>query len=347
MNVHSIVKSPSARRHFLDAAAPESCCFLMPKSRPLKLDDAILGQFPPAARYLVGISGGRDSVALLHALRAAGYEKLVVCHLDHELRGRHSRADAQFVEKLAKKLRLPAEIRTSDVRALAKKTKLSLETAARVARYAFFIGVARQRRCRTIFLAHHADDLAETALLNLFRGASPGGLASLRPVTSHRIGKTELTVVRPLLGIWRREIDAYVRQHDLKFRDDATNSQVASRRNRIRHRILPYIEKQLGRDVRTSIWRAAQIWLEEEVLLDSLLSEKMERELRVAALRALPVALQRRQLHRWLREHEISEISFDLVEKIRALLAPKAPVAKINLARNRHVRRRAGKLFIE
>ncbi|MDQ2868876.1 MAG: tRNA lysidine(34) synthetase TilS [Verrucomicrobiota bacterium] len=319
----------------------------MPKARVLKLDDAILQQFPPGARYLIGLSGGRDSIALLHALRAAGYHNLVVCHLDHELRGRHSRADAHFVENLAKTLRLPAEIGTSDVRALAQKAKLSLETAARVARYAFFIGVARQRRCRTIFLAHHADDLAETALLNLFRGASPGGLASLRPVTSHRIGKTELTVVRPLLGIWRREIDAYVKQHDLKFREDATNARVGSRRNRIRHRILPYIEKQLGRDVRTSIWRAAQIWLEEELLLDSLLEEEIERELRIASLRALPVALQRRQLHRWLREHEIGEVSFDLIEKIRALLAPQAPTAKINLARNRHLRRRAGKLFIE
>src|SRR5438094_3312059 len=160
----------------------------------------ILKNFPPTRPHLIGVSGGRDSIVLLHWLTFLGYQKLIVCHLDHELRGRASQADARFVASMAAKLRLDCEIGRTDVRALAAQLKLSVETAARAARFAFFVRVARQKRCRTIFLGHHADDLVETALLNLFRGASPGGLAALRGVSLHRIGKTELTIVRPLLG---------------------------------------------------------------------------------------------------------------------------------------------------
>src|SRR5438477_12186356 len=226
---------------------------------------------PPASRIvetltqthppLVVFSDGRDSVVLLHWLTSLGYQNLIVCHLDHELRGRASQADARFVASMAAKLRLDCEIGRTDVRALAAQSKLSVETAARAARFAFFVRVARQKRCRTIFLGHHADDLAETALLNLLRVASPGGVAAMRSVSVHRIGKTELTIVRPLLGIWRREIDLYIRQNDLAFREDASNAELGPTRNRIRHRVLPYIEKQLGRGVRKAIWRVTQIWI--------------------------------------------------------------------------------------
>ena len=94
----------------------------------------------------------------------------------------------------------------------------------------------------------------------------------MRRISIHRIGKTELTILRPLLGVWRSEIDSYVSQHGLKFREDATNRLLHSSRNKLRHRILPDIEKQFGRDVRKTIWRAAQIWSEEEAVLDSLVS---------------------------------------------------------------------------
>src|SRR5439155_10498011 len=110
-----------------------------------------------------------------------------------------------------------------------------------------------------------------------------------------RIVKTELTIVRPLLGIWRREIDLYIRQNNLSFREDATNAELGPTRNRIRHRVLPYIEKQLGRDVRKAIWRVTQIWIEEEDLLKSLVSGEADAsELDVVSLRKMPVALQRR-----------------------------------------------------
>jgi len=304
--------------------------------------------YPPTHPHLIGVSGGRDSVVLLHWLTSLGYQKLIVCHLDHELRGRASQADARFVASRAAKLRLDCEIGRTDVRALAAQSKLSIETAARAARFAFFVRVARQKRCRTIFLGHHADDLVETALLNLLRGASPGGVAAMRSVSVHRIGKTELTIVRPLLGIWRREIDLYIRQNDLAFREDASNAELGPTRNRIRHRVLPYIEKQLGRGVRKAIWRVTQIWIEEEDLLESLVSDRVgASELDVVSLRKMPVALQRRVIVGWLRARGIANIGFDVVDSIRGLLDPECKGAKVNLPRRRYACRRAKKIFVE
>ena len=315
--------------------------------QPLQL--TVLRQFPPTAPYLVGVSGGRDSITLLHHLVELGYRKLVVCHLDHGLRGRQSRADARFVEKLAQKYDLKAEVGVADVRALAAKEKISIETAARNARYRFFAEVARRRRCRTIFLGHHADDLAETFLINLFRGTGTAGLAAMREVTAHRVGKLELEVVRPLLSIWREEIDEYVKAHHLKFREDATNKSLVPLRNRVRQKIIPLLEKHFGRPLRKSIWRAASLASEEEGFFDELLPPEFSpgTQLAIEPLRAMPVAVQRRMLHRWLRAGDISGVSFDLVERVRALLDPESKAAKTNLPQGRHVRRRAKKLFIE
>jgi tRNA(Ile)-lysidine synthase len=314
---------------------------------PLIEPEQLLRDFPLTRRHLIGVSGGRDSIALLNLLFDAGYRKLVVCHLNHQLRGAASRADARFVEKTARDLGLDREIGSTDVGVLAKRSKLSIETAARFARLAFFVEVARHRRCPRIFLAHHADDLVETGLLNLFRGASPGGMAAMRRISTHRIGRTRLTILRPLLGVWRSEIDRYVNERRLKFREDASNRNLQASRNKIRHRILPDIEKQFGRDVRKSIWRAAQIWSEEEALLNSLVPTDVTASISVEALRNLPVALQRRMILRWLRAQKVTDVSFDTVENVRALIEPGTRVAKVNLPRNRHVRRRAGKIFIE
>ena len=317
--------------------------------RGLIESERFLRDFPPSSRYLIGVSGGRDSIALLNLMVDLGYKKLVVCHLNHQLRGASSRDDARFVEKVARNLRLDCEIGSTDVGALAKRSKLSIETAARFARLAFFVEVARRRRCSRMFLAHHADDLVETALLNLFRGAGPGGMAAMRKFSIHRIGKTELTILRPLLGVWRSEIDSYVRQNELKFREDSTNAALHSSRNKIRHRILPDIEKQFSRDVRKTIWRAAQIWSEEEAVLDSLVSTETisAANLSVAPLRKMAVALQRRTIHRWLRARKVADVSFDTVENVRSLLEPGAKAAKVNLPRDQHARRRAGKIFLD
>src|SRR6266508_2525442 len=132
----------------------------------IQINPQLLSIFPPDSRYLVGVSGGRDSIVLLHYLLDLGYRKLIVCHLNHQLRGRSSDADARFVEKLAAQYDVDLEMGSANVRAIAPKQKMSIETAAREARYKFFAQVAKQRRAQTIFLAHHADDLVETLLIN-------------------------------------------------------------------------------------------------------------------------------------------------------------------------------------
>jgi tRNA(Ile)-lysidine synthase len=306
-----------------------------------------LRKFPSRCRYLIGVSGGRDSVALLHWLVELGYRKLIVCHVNHQLRGRSSQADARFVEKLAAKYQTNFEIGSANVRALGKKKKMSIETAAREARYAFFAQVARRRRCHSIFLAHHADDLVETFLSNLIRGAGLTGLSAMRQVTMRRVNDVELTIVRPLLSSWRKEIDSYVREHRLKFREDASNKILAPLRNRIRHRVIPYLEKTLGRNIRQNIWRTAMIAAEEEKWIEGKLSDSIDALLSVPKIRALPIALQRRTILKWLRAQNISEVGFELIERVRSLADRDARIAKVNLPRDRHARRRAGRIFVE
>jgi tRNA(Ile)-lysidine synthase len=307
----------------------------------------LLRDFPPSRPYLIGVSGGRDSVALLHSLVDLGYKNLIICHLDHQLRGRSSAADARFVEKLAARYDVDLAIESANVRALAKK--LSIETAAREARYSFFAKVAKRRKCRTIFLAHHADDLVETFLINLFRGAGSTGLSGMREVTTRRIDGVDLIIARPLLGIWRSDIDKYVRKHRLRFREDASNKNLAPLRNRVRRRIIPYLEKTLGRNIRQNIWRTATIMAEEENFFETLLPEKLSdlTALAVEPLRKMSLAVQRRMLHKWLRAADVADIGFDLVERVRALLDVTNRVAKTNLPQDRHARRRAGQIFIE
>jgi tRNA(Ile)-lysidine synthase len=304
-------------------------------------------RFPREGRYLIGVSGGRDSVALLHWLINLGYKKLIVCHLNHQLRGRSSDADARFVEKLARKYHVDFELGAVKVRTLAKKKKTSIEAAAREARYSFFAKAAKRHRCRAIFLAHHADDLVETFLLNLIRGAGLTGLAAMRDVSKRHVDGVDLTIVRPLLSVWRRDIDKYVRECHLTFREDATNKNLAPTRNRIRNRIIPYLEKILGRNIRQNIWRTAAITAEEEKWLDNEVPDSTDADLAVPKLRALPIALQRRAILKWLRAQNVSEVGFHVIERVRSLADRETPIAKVNLPRDRHVRRRAGKIFIE
>jgi tRNA(Ile)-lysidine synthase len=317
------------------------------RRRCIQFESDTLRKFPPRCRYLIGVSGGRDSVSLLHWLVELGYRKLIVCHLNHRLRGRSSDADARFVERLAAKYQIDFEIGSANIRALGKKKKMSIETAAREARYTFFAETARRRNCRTIFVAHHADDLVETFLINLFRGAGNAGLSAMREISTRRIDGIDLTIARPFLCVWRKEIDDYVDEHRLRFREDATNKNLTPLRNRIRHRIVPYLEKTVGRSIRQNIWRTAIIAADEEKWIESELPDSTHADLSVVKLRALPIALQRRALLKWLRAQNVSDVGFDAIERVRSLADRDVRIAKVNLPENRHARRRAGKIFIE
>ena len=186
------------------------------------------------------MSGGRDSVALLHALTAAGYRRLVVCHLDHGLRGEAGAEDARFVERLAPSV--GCRWRSDAPTCRSSRARRSCHSKPRRARHvtSFSRRQPRRRRCRTLFLAHHADDQVETFLFNLLRGSGPAGLAGMAAESTRTVGRRKLRIIRPLLGVWREEIDAYIDAHRLEWREDATNADPAlATRNRLRAEVLP------------------------------------------------------------------------------------------------------------
>ena len=193
-------------------------------------------------RVLVGVSGGPDSVALVHLLVSLKEELrlwLSVVHVDHQLRPDSAR-DAAFVEELAQRLEVPVTIVTRDVRAAITARGLSLEDGARRIRYDAFLEVARQHQVTRLALAHTADDQAETVMMRLIRGAGITGLTAI-PLTRPL---EEVLVIRPLLGVRRQEVLAYLAAHGVAVRQDATNQDLRFLRNRIRAKLLPLLEHE-------------------------------------------------------------------------------------------------------
>jgi len=215
------------------------------------------------------------------------------------------------------------------------------EADARAARYSFFAQTARRLGTAHLVLAHHADDQVETFLLQLLRGSGAAG-RGMDPI-SRRDG---LVLHRPWLGVWKREITAYARHHRLTWRDDATNADTRHRRNLIRRRVLPYLQKQFSPQVADNLLRAAEISRAESEWLDALCPAAAHPELAVKDLRAAPLAQQRRTLLRWLQQRGVKDISFADVEAVRGLLENLIP-ARVNLSAGRFARRRAGRIFVE
>lgn len=305
---------------------------------------------PPARAYLVGVSGGRDSLVLLDLLHKEGYKKLILCHLNHRLRGNASAADARFVARLGEQYDYAVETGTANVRELAKARKESIETAARNARWAFFANVSARTRCRRILLAHHADDQVETVLMSLFRGAGLSGLGGMEKIASRRIGHRKMEVIRPMLEIWREEIDAYAESNNLRHREDASNASGEYLRNRVRNELLPAIRQIFRKDVRQSIERLSKIVSADDKWLTRL-TEELDvsdgENLDVKKLRAESLAAQRRAIQSWLRRQKVADAGFEEIERVRSLIPLGAKVAKINLPGGKFARRQSGVLFIE
>ena len=219
--------------------------------------------FPRGARVLVAVSGGADSVALLHILRAleARGELSVagVGHFNHGLRGADADADERFCAELAASLGIPFESGRGDVAAAARTRGRSIEDAARTLRYAFLREAADRRQAEVIAVGHTLDDQAETFLLRLMRGAGPGGLAGIRPRSER--------VVRPLLDVSRNDLRAYVTENALPFREDATNADVRIPRNQIRHEVIPFLQRSTSSLVPT-LARAATVARQDAEYLD-------------------------------------------------------------------------------
>jgi len=286
---------------------------------------------------VVGVSGGPDSLCLLHVLLRLSSVlsfKIHVGHLNHCIRGWEGEEDAQFVAHIAQNWGVPVSIERVDVPALARRHKLALEEAARCARYTFLGRLARQINAAAIAVAHHADDQTETVLMHWIRGSGLAGLRGMLPVTplaeyrliadweapsgqSSALGHvlppepssnaTSPMLVRPLLTVTRSEIEAYCQEHNLQPRVDRSNLDTTYFRNRLRHELLPYLETY-NPNIREVLRRTAEVVAADYDLLQRCLEEAWTATIReeteeavvldLVAWRSLPISLQRSTLRR-------------------------------------------------
>lgn len=218
---------------------------------------------------LVAVSGGADSVALLHALHSlqpAYGIGLHVAHLEHGLRGEAAIEDMRFVESLCRKIGVPSTSRSISIPERAEASTLSVEAVARQTRYAFLNDVAKETGATKIATGHNANDQAETVLLNLIRGSGIAGLRGIRPAIEGKI-------IRPLIEAKRDEILLYLKEKGLEFRTDASNMDDAYDRNRVRKSLLPLVEAEFNPRIVDSLVRTASVFSLVAEYLDERVAE--------------------------------------------------------------------------
>ncbi len=251
-------------------------------------------------------------MVLLHTLKilSAKYKwKIVVAHFNHQLRGRASDADEKLVRRIAAKMKLPVVVENADVKSFAKKSKLSIEMAARKLRHEFFARTARKRKIKTIALAHHADDQVELFFLRLFRGSSSEGLRGMKWQSPSPVDKT-ISLVRPLLDFSKTELLEFAKENKIRFRDDATNFSNDFLRNRIRNELLTLLKKNYQPSLNKTILRVMEIFGAESEFVGNAAKNSREN------FKKMPVAIQRRILQVQLAKNGIAA-DFDLVESLR------------------------------
>jgi tRNA(Ile)-lysidine synthase len=227
-----------------------------------------LDELAVTGRLLVAVSGGADSVALLRGLaelRSRRSLDLVAAHLNHQLRGDDAVADAALVRELCKSLNIPLIEHQIDVRRIAAEQGIGIEQAARDARYEFLTATAVAQGCAWVLVAHTADDQVETVLHHILRGTGIDGLRGI-PVT--RPLSDGVTLARPLLGIGRARIEAYLSALPQAWRDDATNRDTSLTRNRIRHELLPILRDRFNPHIGAAIVHLAQQAAEIQSVID-------------------------------------------------------------------------------
>lgn len=285
-------------------------------------------------KVVVGVSGGVDSLALLH-LFVRAWQSLavapIVVHVNHLIRGAEADADARFVAGIAEEWGVPCHVERIDVPALAAERKLSLEEAARQARYTLLGQHAARLGARLIAVAHNADDQAETVLMHLLRGAGLAGLRGMLPVAPlsdyHLLEPVDasLSLIRPLLGVPRAAIEAYSTAHGLQPRFDRSNLDTTYFRNRLRHVVMPVLEG-VNPNVKAVLARTASVLAADYDVLQAEVEAAWQVVIREesgervcfdrAGWRALPLALRRATLRRaaWHLRAHLRDVSFRHVE---------------------------------
>jgi tRNA(Ile)-lysidine synthase len=252
----------------------------------------------PGNKVVVGVSGGPDSLCLLHVLwtcRDALGVELHIAHLNHLIRGADADADAHFVAEIAERWQIPCTIEARDVPATARKRRIAIEEAARCVRYAFLSDVARDVRAARIAVAHNADDQSETVLMHWLRGAGLAGLRGMLPAV--RVGDLRLAaraepsegpwLIRPLLEVPRAEIERYCQTHSLAPRFDRSNLDTTLYRNKLRHELLPYLERAFKPRFREILRRSARVIRDDYDLLCEQREQAWEHTVRDASSRAI------------------------------------------------------------
>lgn len=306
------------------------------------------GLLRPGERISAAVSGGADSVALLRVLLELRDELgivLSVAHFNHRIRGAQSDADEQFVRELAARHALEFHSGSGDAPGHAREHKLSLETAARQLRHAWFAGLVRQGKADKIATAHTQDDQAETVLMRVLRGTGTRGLAAMTP------GNDKLHLVRPLLGSTRAQVEDYLKSAGQDWREDASNRDLAHTRNRIRHELLPLLERSYNPAVKRALADLAEVAYGEEEVWEANVGEMFSRLVRagkpvrgggraaqgpvlaisLGALLAQPRAMQRRLLIRMAEQMGVT-LDFHHVEEVRRLAGDGKRGAALQLA---------------
>jgi len=317
--------------------------------------------FSPGEKVLVAVSGGPDSVSLLHLLYGLREEfelRLEVAHLQHGIRKEEGRQDALFVAGIAEKLGLPFHLKELDLPEVkAQRGAGNLEAMGREERYLYFSALARARGIEKIATGHTRDDQAETVLMWLLRGSGRKGLSGMPPV--RRIGGGDRAssaplLVRPLIEVCRDELLSSLARAGLEYRTDQTNLDPAPLRNWVRLRLLPQMKERFGAQVAERLSDLAEILREEEDILERLAHEELARVAQGRHLRAdlflrLGKAMQRRVLRAWCssRLGDVRGFSFFAVEEAIAFLARGPAQGRLAIPGGWDLVKRYGKVHIE
>jgi tRNA(Ile)-lysidine synthase len=294
----------------------------------------------PARSFLVGVSGGVDSLALLFLLNAAGF-LVIAAYFDHSLRPQ-SEAEAGYIGGLADQLKVPFVHAKQDVRGYAEKHGLTIEAAGRALRYSFLFEQAQKSSAQAVVVAHHADDQVETVLLHLLRGSGVQGLQGMSPYWLPNPWSISIPLLRPLLPFWKYELEAYLQALGVQAMQDETNLDPVYLRNRLRHTLLPSLE-QIQPGVKPALLRLARIAQDEQAWLEPLVDAGWQTCLRrqgehfivlsVPALREQPLGLQRRICRRALAAllPGLPDVDFNAVERMIAFIKLPARGGQLDL----------------
>lgn len=316
-----------------------------------KKSEASLPELTPApacrphlqGTVVLGLSGGRDSVALLHLLRQQGC-CVQACHVHHGIRGEAADADAAFCRALCERLGVGYTQHNIDVPALAASSKMSLELVARMARQDLLKQTARAHHTHTIALAHHANDQAETVLFRLARGAA--GHRGMREVQEF----DDFLWIRPLLQTTRSEITQWLQEHGETWVEDATNSVPDVTRNRLRLEVLPALNHAMGRDVTPILNRSARLQDETLTALDEALGALSltdpQGRLYLPALDGHSEAFCKAALHRYLKLANIPDLTEQHIVDVLSILDANAAGHSVNLCGGYQARRQHKRLCI-